>query len=183
MALVFREIGLSFAGLGPFRHRLGPSRVAQWCGVFGRLADRSSRSLMVLGAAVSSLIIVVLLALRTMSALAAAWWRFPSAYLLLMLAHTGVRVARKTYVVDLASSNRRTDYVAVSNTAMGGPLLITGALSSALAEFGVEIAPWPSSRRWAARGARRAVPTGGEHRDLAMMCCRRCAETLERLDP
>ncbi|WP_418605949.1 hypothetical protein [Georgenia sp. SUBG003] len=65
---------------------------------------------------------------------------YPAAYLLLALTHTGVRVARKTYVVDLAHGDRRTEYVAVANTTMGVLLLAAGALSSALALLGAEVA-------------------------------------------
>lgn len=54
---------------------------------------------------------------------------------ILSVAHAGVRVGRKTYLVDLAGGNRRTDYVAVSNTLMGILLLFAGALSMLLALF------------------------------------------------
>ena len=56
------------------------------------------------------------------------------------LTHTGVRVARKTYVVDMAGGDRRTEYVAVANTAMGALLLGAGAVSSGLASFGPAVA-------------------------------------------
>ena len=65
---------------------------------------------------------------------------FIVAYFLLTITHTGVRVARKTYVVDMATGDQRTEYVAVSNTAMGVLLLIAGAVSSALALLGPEAA-------------------------------------------
>ena len=65
---------------------------------------------------------------------------YPAVYLLLALTHTGVRVARKTYVVDMAGGDRRTEYVAVANTAMGALLLGAGAVSSALALLGAEAA-------------------------------------------
>lgn len=134
-----RETGVDFASLGPF---VVASGLAGLLGglVFGRLADRASDQLMVLGAAVASLVIVALLAVRAVLPSAGPWWIYPTAYLLLALAHTGVRVARKTYIIDLAAGNRRTDYVAVSNTAMGVLLLLTGALSSALAAITVEAA-------------------------------------------
>ncbi len=53
------------------------------------------------------------------------------AYFILSVAHDGVRVGRKTYVVDLAGGNRRTDYVSVSNSVIGVVLLVAG-LSGAL---------------------------------------------------
>jgi len=37
-----------------------------------------------------------------------------------------VRLGRKTYIVDMAGGNKRTDYVAVSNTVIGLILLLTG---------------------------------------------------------
>lgn len=49
-------------------------------------------------------------------------------------------MARKTYVVDMAEGDRVTDYVAVSNTAMGVLLLATGAVNAGLALLGVEVA-------------------------------------------
>lgn len=47
-----------------------------------------------------------------------------------------MRVARKTYVVDMAEGDRRTTYVAVANSAMGVILLLTGAISGGLATLG-----------------------------------------------
>lgn len=139
VALAAEEASVGFGSLGPF---LIASGLAGLIGgrAFGRLADRSSRQVMMIGAGVSSLVIVVLLALMTVPTMRNSVWLYPVTYLLLALAHTGVRVGRKTYVVDLAGGNRRTDYVAVSNTAMGVLLLVAGAVSSALAQFGVEVA-------------------------------------------
>jgi hypothetical protein len=37
-------------------------------------------------------------------------------------------VGRKTYVVNLASGNKRTDYVAISNTTIGVLLLVVGTV-------------------------------------------------------
>jgi hypothetical protein len=139
VTLAADEASVGFGSLGPF---LIASGLAGLIGgrVFGRLADRSSRQVMMAGAGASSLVIVVFLALLAVPAARAAVWLYPATYLLLALAHTGVRVGRKTYVVDLAGGNRRTDYVAVSNTAMGVLLLVTGAVSGGLAQVGVEIA-------------------------------------------
>jgi hypothetical protein len=43
-----------------------------------------------------------------------------------MIAHSGVRLGRETYIIDLAAGNRRTDYVAVSNSVIGVMLLLLG---------------------------------------------------------
>src|SRR5690606_10242416 len=65
-------------------------------------------------------------------------WVYPACYLLLALAHTGARVGRKTYVVDMAEGDRRTEYVAVANSAMGVLLLGAGAITGLLALAGPE---------------------------------------------
>lgn len=107
---------------------------------FGRAADRSSRRLMMAGAGTASAVIVVFLGLLTVPAVRGFELVYPAVFLLLSLAHTAIRVARKTYVIDLASDERRVDYVAVSNSAIGALLLVTGALTSALALFGAQLA-------------------------------------------
>ena len=107
---------------------------------FGRLADRSSRTLMIWGAGIASVVILALLAADVVPALADSQWLLIATYFLLALTHTGVRVARKTYVVDMATGDTRTDYVAVANTTMGVLLLIAGGLSSSLAQFGTDVA-------------------------------------------
>lgn len=137
--LATREGGVGLGSLGPFIVAEG---VAALMGgrAFGRLADRSSQRLMTWGAGASSLVIIVFLTLNAIPDVREAGWFYPVVYLTLALTHVAVRVARKTYVVDLAGGNRRTDYVAVSNTAMGVLLLITGAVSSALAQLGPEAA-------------------------------------------
>ena len=63
-------------------------------------------------------------------------WFLPLAYFALSVAHSGVRVGRKTYVVDLATGNKRTDYVAISNTVIGVCLLLVGADRSLAATGG-----------------------------------------------
>lgn len=133
------QTGVGLASLGPF---LVASGVAGLLGgrVFGRLADRSSRRLLIAGGGGAALVLLALLAVLAVPGLREVVWVYPAAYLLLAFAHTGVRVARKTYVVDLASGNQRTDYVAVSNTAIGVLLLAAGGLSSALAAVSVELA-------------------------------------------
>ncbi|WP_010148686.1 hypothetical protein [Serinicoccus profundi] len=132
------EAGSSWlAGLGSFVIAQGVASVLGGR-LFGRLADRSSRQVMMiggLGASVVVLAVVVVVALAPFGSplvLAA----LVLGYLLLSLLHVGVRVARKTYVVDVASGDERTRYVAVSNTAMGAILLVIGVVSAGIATFG-----------------------------------------------
>lgn len=126
-------------GLGPF---LIASGLAGILGgrISGRLADRSSRKVMIWSSGISSVVILAAVCAARVDALASSSWLFPVTYFALALTHLTVRVARKTYVVDMAEGDDRTDYVAVSNTAMGVILLATGAISSALASFGLDAA-------------------------------------------
>jgi len=48
----------------------------------------------------------------------------------LSIAHAGVRLGRKTYLVDMAGGNKRTDYTSVSNTVIGVLLLTVGGLTA-----------------------------------------------------
>ena len=62
----------------------------------------------------------------------------PIGFFLVNLAHTTVRVGRKTYLVDMAEGDRRTMITGAANTAMGIVLLIVGAISSAVSTLGPE---------------------------------------------
>lgn len=96
---------------------------------WGRFADTSSRRVMILagGAAAAAGIGLVVL-VNTLPALAGSQWLYPLFFFLLAIAHAGVRLGRKTYIVDLAGGNKRTDYVAVSNTVIGVVLLLAGSV-------------------------------------------------------
>ncbi|MDX1636234.1 MAG: MFS transporter [Marinobacter sp.] len=99
--------------------------------VWGWMADRSSRQVMIRGAAIASGICLVIGTLNVVqgAAVASAWF-YPLAFFVLSIAHAGVRLGRKTYLVDMAGGNKRTDYTAVSNTVIGVLLLVTGGLSA-----------------------------------------------------
>ena len=130
----------ALTGLGGF---VIASGVAALLGgrIFGRMADRSSRLLMMRGAALASLVLVTLVVLDTSLDLdgdsLVTYAIFVGAYFLVTMLHTGVRVGRKTYVVDIAEGDLRTTYVAVSNSAMGLILLLVGAITSAIAGLGI----------------------------------------------
>ncbi len=106
--------------------------------VWGRFADVSSRRVMALAAALSSASGLVLVGVAWLAPdLLEPLWVIPAMYFLLSVAHSGVRVGRKTYVVDLASGNRRTDYVSVGNTLIGALLLVAGSIGALSAVIGV----------------------------------------------
>jgi MFS family permease len=101
--------------------------------VWGAFADRSSRRVMMSAAAVTATLgIAIFLLLRLRPGLGDTAWLFPAFFFGLGVAHAGVRAGRKTYVVDLAGGVKRTDYVSVSNTVIGGVLLLVGAVTSLL---------------------------------------------------
>ncbi len=133
----------SLAGLGSFILAAGLAALLGGS-LFGRWADRSSSNLMSVGAALASAVIVALLLVTTLPAFSTgSVWAdlvFVVSYFLLTLLHTGVRVGRKTYIVDMAEGDRRTTYVAVSNSAMGVVLLVVGGISTLLATVSVELA-------------------------------------------
>lgn len=139
VALAAAGGGSGLRGLGPFVIAQGVARMVGGR-YFGRWADRSSRQLMAWGALVASLMIVGVLVLGAVPALRGSVWLYSGAFFLLSLVHTGVRVGRKTYIVDMGEGDKVTDYVAVSNTAMGVLLLITGAVNAGLALLGAEVA-------------------------------------------
>jgi hypothetical protein len=96
-------------------------------GFWGRMADRSSRDVLRIAATIAGLL-----------SLAVAGWHFAgepglqgsavvvAAFFVIGIAHAGIRIGRKTYLVDMATAQTRATYVAVSNTAIGVVLLAGG---------------------------------------------------------
>ena len=104
--------------------------------VWGKRSDASSRNVLRdtgLGAAVCCLL-----------GAAIAWWPgdwtatvwpYAGVYALLVVVHAGVRLGRKTYLVDMAGHDRRALYVALSNTLTGAIMLLVGAATGLLAQW------------------------------------------------
>lgn len=122
-------------GLGPFVAAAG---IAGLVGspIWGRLADRSSRLVMAATALTGGATVALFLVVRALGV--DGTWLGPVTYLVLAVIHAGARMGRKTYVVDLAQGDRRTRYVAVSNTLIGLALLGTGIVGAVASRFGVE---------------------------------------------
>ncbi len=105
--------------------------------VWGRFADRSSRLVMFAAALVTSGIGLLTFAVaQANTGWLGNWWFLPMAYLVLAIAHEGVRVGRSTYVVNLGDGNLRTDYVAISNSVIGVLLLLVGSVGLLVPWFG-----------------------------------------------
>lgn len=98
---------------------------------WGWAADTSSRKVIIRGAAMASgvCLAVGFTALWLGTDIGSVWF-YPVAFFVLSIAHAGVRLGRKTYLVDMAGGNKRTDYTAVSNTVIGFLLLATGGLTA-----------------------------------------------------
>lgn len=135
VTLAQARTGTALAGVGPF---VVASGVASLVGgrLWGPFADRSSRRLIATASGTASVLVLVFVGLSTVAALGSTSWWYVATYLAIALVHEGARLGRSTYVVDLGDTGGRTDYVAVSNTAIGVLLLVAGAISSAVALLG-----------------------------------------------
>jgi hypothetical protein len=131
------RVGASVAQLGPFVVATGLASLVAGR-LWGGAADRSSRLVMVTASGIGALIVVVFLGL--LGPLGERTGLYIGTYLALAVVHTGARVGRSTYVVDLAEGDLRTQYVAASNTAMGVILLVVGAITGGLSTLGPEVA-------------------------------------------
>ena len=92
---------------------------------WGRWSDRSSLRVMQVTAAGSGV-----LGLLTWF-LSSQWqqgWIYALLFFLSALLHAGARLGRKAYLVDMADSETRASYVAVSNTVIGIVMLLAGSV-------------------------------------------------------
>jgi len=94
---------------------------------WGKLSDVSSKNAMIIGATISTVLGFLVFILDTFyDNIFSIIWVMPVIYFVLTVGYQGIRIGRKTYLVDLAGGNKRTDYVAVSNTVIGVVLLFAG---------------------------------------------------------
>lgn len=104
--------------------------------IWGKLADQSSRCVM-RNAAIGTIMCCLLGA--SFAWLPGAWtqsvWPYALVYGLLVIVHHGVRLGRKTYIVDMATQDDRALYVALSNTLTGVLMLLVGGMIGALAQW------------------------------------------------
>jgi hypothetical protein len=104
--------------------------------VWGKRSDASSRSVLRdtgLGAAICCLLGAGI------AWLPGEWttqvWPYALVYALLVVVHAGVRLGRKTYLVDMAGQDKRALYVALSNTITGVLMLLVGGITGVLAQW------------------------------------------------
>lgn len=139
VAMAQRETGQDLTGLGWLILASGLAAAIS-SSFWGWLSDISSRNTMALAAGFAGLLGLASLAMiALMPQLKDAVWVYAGLVFLLGVAHSGVRIGRKTHIVDLAGKDKKAEYVALSNSIIGVLLLILGAFSGATMAFGVEI--------------------------------------------
>lgn len=107
---------------------------------WGKLADKSSKNVMAIAVLIASVLgIIIFIIISYFETIRTINWIYPLSFFILGIAHGGVRLGRKTYIVDMAKGNQRTDYVSVSNTIIGLILLVTGGLSALVSLLSIEI--------------------------------------------
>lgn len=134
-----QELGQDITGLGIF---VVASGLASLIGgrVSGIFSDISSKNTMAIASGAASVILILLVISANVASASANAWILPAGFFLVTLAHTGVRVARKTYLVDMAEGDQRTRYTGAANTLMGVILILVGAASGVVAQFGSQAA-------------------------------------------
>jgi hypothetical protein len=96
--------------------------------IWGRFADRSSRQVMI-AAALAGAAALALAAIAPPVVL-------PGLLFVLLAAHQGLRLARKTHLTDMAPVDDRAAYTAIANTATGVLLLAGGGFGLVADAFG-----------------------------------------------
>lgn len=102
--------------------------------IWGKLADRSSRKVLMLASVLASLafgscLFIMLLFPDCLNTI----YTLPLLLFLLMVAYQGVRLGRATHLVDMAPGDKRAHYTAVSNAAIG-VLMLAGSVFGWLAD-------------------------------------------------
>jgi MFS family permease len=106
--------------------------------VWGRMADQSSRQVLMLTGIVGAAAMMLAVALAQLG-LAQTVWAMPVVLFVLMIAYHGVRQGRSTYLVDIAPEDQRAAYAAVANTVIGVLLLVAGVAGGGAALFGPQV--------------------------------------------
>lgn len=109
--------------------------------VWGRLADRSSRRVLMVAALLASIAngLAACAALLMPEQLASAFFILPILLFVLTIAHQGVRLGRSVHVVDMADLDSRATYTALSNSVVGLLLLAGGVFGVIAQYFGVGV--------------------------------------------
>ncbi|MBB5514341.1 putative MFS family arabinose efflux permease [Rubricella aquisinus] len=99
---------------------------------WGRVSDHSSRQTLAIAGAIASVTLIAAVFIRVEIAA-------PLAIFAIMFAHQGVRTARSTHLVDMAAEEDRPAWTAVSNTVIGGVLVLGAGLGVLADNAGTEV--------------------------------------------
>ena len=139
VSLAQRQTGQTLDGLGWLIIASGLAGSVS-SSIWGALSDRSSRLTMSVAALLAGVLgLTVVTALTLVSGLAESIAFYAAILFVQGIAHAGVRIGRKTHVVDLAGGDRKAEYVALSNTIIGVLLLAMGLLTGVLLGLGLEV--------------------------------------------
>lgn len=136
VVLAHRATGGKIASLGILM--IAGSLASALSGVaWGKLSDASSRRALGIAGMLAGIVGCVTAGVGGLGlAKTPAVWLFGLLFFLIGLAHTGIRIGRKTYLVDHANADNRARLVAVSNTLMGAVLLLSGGFGLLAATIG-----------------------------------------------
>ncbi len=98
--------------------------------VWGWLADRSSRQVLIWSGVAGAVSLVLALIIGEGGGMAVALFA-------VVVAYHGVRQGRSTYLVDMAGEDDRATFTAISNTVIGVFLLVVGGIAAGLSSVSV----------------------------------------------
>jgi MFS family permease len=133
-----QETGGSFSALGSFVIAGSISRIFS-SPLWGRFADRSSRIVMLLSAAMAGMAGFSILAIDTFEFIPINNYLLAIPLIIIGFAIAGARLGRKTYLIDSAPEDQRPLYAAVSNTISGVLILAGGSLGLIAENYGVVV--------------------------------------------
>ena len=108
--------------------------------LIGKFADSDSRAVMTVAAAVAGIVGILTWAWASFfPGMPHAQYAFYAVFFLVTLTHGAVRLGRKVYLVDMANTDNRAKYVAVSNTIIGVAMLFAGSVGILADLFSVEL--------------------------------------------
>ena len=107
---------------------------------WGRLADGSARRAMMFSAGIGAIAGLLALGLPVLVDGDFLGWAYGGVFLLLGIALSGVRLGRKTYLVDGAPEDERPLFAAFSNTLVGFVALVATGLGVVVEAGGIEVA-------------------------------------------